>query len=55
MKLKELMDNVFKDGPVKPYDSMAFNNTLYGKKDLSEYKDKLLRCEEFSEVNNITK
>lgn len=55
MKLKELVDNIFKDGP-KPYDSMGFNvpnYTLYGEKELSEYKDKLLQCEEFSEVNEL--
>ena len=56
MKLKELMDNVFNDGPVKPYDTMSFgmgNYTLYGEKELLEYKEKLLECDEFSEVNEL--
>lgn len=48
MKLKELVDDIFKDGPVKPYDY-----TLYGEKDLLEYKEKLLLCDEFSEVEEL--
>lgn len=55
MKLKELVDDIFKDGPLKPYDN-GFNipnYTLYGEKELSQYKDKLLQCEEFSELNEL--
>ena len=54
MKLKELMDNVFNDGPVKPYDTMSFgmgNYTLYGEKELLEYMlDNLSK----NELNIIT-
>lgn len=56
MKLKELVDDIFKDGPLKPYDTMGFNipnYTLYGEKDLSEYKEKLLQCDELSEVDEL--
>jgi hypothetical protein len=56
MKLKELVDDIFKDGPIKPYDTMAFgvgNYTLYGEKELLEYKEKILQCDEFSEVDEL--
>jgi hypothetical protein len=56
MKLKELVDDIFKDGPVKPYETMGFNTpnyTLYGEKDLLKYKEKLLLCDEFSEVEEL--
>ena len=42
MKLKELVDDIFKDSPVK-----------YGEKELLEYKEKLLECDEFSEVEEL--
>jgi len=56
MKLKELMSDIFKNGPIKSYDTMGFgveNYTLYGEKDLAQFKEKLLECEEFSEVEEL--
>ena len=46
MKLKELLEDVFKDGEIKPYDALLSigikNYTLYGEKELSVIKEKLL-------------
>lgn len=57
MKLKELLEDVFKDGEIKPYDALLSigikNYTLYGEKELSVIKEKLLECEEFSEVTEL--
>ena len=57
MKLKELLEDVFKDGEINPYDTLSSigikNYTLYGEKELSVIKEKLLDCEEFSEVTEL--
>ncbi len=63
MKLKELLEDVFKDGEKKPYNIPSSvgninliglkNYTLYGEDELSDIKEKLLECEEFSEVTEL--
>lgn len=57
MKLKELLEDVFKDGEINSYDTLSSigikNYTLYGEKELSVIKEKLLDCEEFSEVTEL--
>lgn len=57
MKLKELVEKIFEDETSVSSDNMIGvniqNQTLYGEKVLSQYKDKLLACEEFKEVTDI--
>ena len=57
MKLKVLLEDVFKDGEINSYDTLSSigikNYTLYGEKELSVIKEKLLDCEEFSEVTEL--
>ena len=55
MKLKELLEKVFKDGPfpvgVEP--KKFYDYTLYGEEVLSLYKEEILNCEEFSECESL--
>ena len=60
MKLKELLDEIFKDGPLNENEineninaRLLGDYTLYGEKMLSQYKEKLLQCEELSEVTEM--
>ncbi len=54
MKLKELLDEIFKDGP-KPINDGSFitDYCLYGSKNLEPYKQKLLECDEFKGLSDI--
>lgn len=54
MKLKELLDEIFKDGP-KPINdgSLIFDYCLYGSKNLKPHKQKLLECDEFKGLSDI--
>lgn len=54
MKLKELLDEIFKDGPIEQEKFGIIDYTLYGKKHLELIKDKLLQLEEFSELDELT-
>ena len=54
MKLKELLDEVFKNGPVEQEPFKLTDYTLYGKKYLESLKDEILKCEEFSECEELT-
>jgi hypothetical protein len=60
MKLKELLDEIFKDGPLKENEineninaRLLGDYTLYGEEMLSRYNEKLLQCEELSEVTEM--
>jgi hypothetical protein len=54
MKIKELLDVVFKDGPVKHENFNITDYCLYGKKHLGHIKEEILNCEEFSECTELT-
>ena len=54
MKIKELLDVVFKDGPVKHENFNITDYCLYGKKHLEHIKEEILKCEEFSECTELT-
>lgn len=54
MKLKELLDDVFKDGPINQGKFNITDYCLYGKKNLENLKEEILKCEEFSECEELT-
>jgi hypothetical protein len=54
MKIKELLDVVFKDGPVKHEKFNITDYCLYGKHYLENIKEEILKCEEFSECTELT-
>jgi hypothetical protein len=54
MKIKELLDVVFKVGPVKHEKFNITDYCLYGKKHLENIKEEILKCEEFSECTELT-
>jgi hypothetical protein len=54
MKIKELLDVVFKDGPVEHENFNITDYYLYGKKHLENIKEEILKCEEFSECTELT-
>jgi hypothetical protein len=53
MKLSELMTILFRNGPITTTNPYLPDYNIYGEY-LERYKDDLLKCEEFSEVLDIT-
>lgn len=53
MKLKELLDEIFKDGPIQTNQFGLIEYTLYGSKVLEPLKDKLLECDEFKNLHSL--
>jgi hypothetical protein len=52
MKLKELLDQIFKNGPLPTNNKLIDYEVSYNL--LSLIKDKLLECDEFKEVKSLT-
>jgi hypothetical protein len=53
MKLKELLDEIFKDGPITSDKFGISDYTLYGSQVLEPLKDKLLECDEFKNLHSL--
>jgi hypothetical protein len=53
MKLKELLDEIFKDGPIQTNQFGLTDYTLYGSQTLEPLKDKLLECDEFKNLHSL--
>ena len=53
MKLKELLDQIFKDGPIPTNQFGITDYTLYGSQTLEPLKDKLLECDEFKNLHSL--
>lgn len=53
MKLKELLTEIFGGTPQRD-DTFGFDRlTLYGRDNLSQYKERILQCDEFSECTEL--
>lgn len=53
MKLKELLTEIFGGTPNNDHQFGFDGLTLYGRDDLSQYKERILQCEEFSECTEL--
>jgi hypothetical protein len=53
MKLKELLDEIFKDGPIPTNQFGMSDYALYGSEKLEPLKDKLLECDEFKNLYSL--
>lgn len=53
MKLKELLTEIFGETPNNDHQFGFDGLTLYGRDNLSQYKERILQCEEFSECTEL--
>jgi hypothetical protein len=53
MKLKELLDQIFKDSPSQTNQFGLSDYTLYGSQALEPLKDKLLECDELKNLHSL--
>jgi len=53
MRLKELLEEIFREESPKENKFGILDDTLYGEEQLEKYKEKLLQCEEFSECTEL--
>jgi hypothetical protein len=53
MKLKELLDQIFKDSPIQTNQFGLTDYTLYGSQALEPLKDKLLECDELKNLHSL--
>jgi hypothetical protein len=53
MKLKELLDQIFKDNPIPTNKFGISDYTLYGSQTLEPLKDKLLECDELKNLYSL--